>query len=243
MEYAYQILAYLLAIPLEILTIWALLRGEYRHYPFLLVYLAVDFLTSVVEILTRVLPLKESREAKLTFIWIYWIDERIIQFVLFLLVLSLVHRSSAHLKSRRTLLLMLVCFSVLFAGISLFAHYDPHVTTGKWMTRWTRDMNFAAAILDFALWTLLISRPKRDLRVLMVSGALGIQFTAGAIGQALRDIFHGPAILQLHYAVLIMLGNVACLYIWWQAFRTAPARAKEKGRSAARAPISPVEPI
>jgi hypothetical protein len=243
MAYVYQILGYLLAIPLEVLTIRALLRGEYRYYPLLLVYLVVDFLTSVLEILTRVLPLKETRQTKITFIWIYWIDELIIQFVLFLLVLSLVHRSSAHLKSRRTLLLIMVCFSILFAGTSFFAHYDPHVIFGKWMTPWTRDMNFAAAILDLGLWALLISRPKRDLRVLMVSGALGIQFTVGAIGQALREIFHGNSMLQLHYGVLIMLGNVACLYIWWQVFRKVPVKAKEKGRSAARAPISPVEPI
>ena len=63
MDFAFQVLGYLFAIPLGVLTIRALLRGEYRHYPILLLYLVVDLLTSVLEILTRALPIAESREA------------------------------------------------------------------------------------------------------------------------------------------------------------------------------------
>jgi len=234
MDFAFQVLGYLFAIPLGVLTIRALLRGEYRHYPILLLYLVVDLLTSVLEILTRALPIAESREARRTFIWIYWIDERIIQFLLFLLVLSLVYRSSAHLRTRRALVFLLVCFSVLYAGGSLLWHRDPHLTVSRWMTPWTRDMNFAAAILDLGLWALLISRPKRDWRLLMVSGALGIQFTGGAIGQSLRDLSHEAVLLS---SLLIVASNVACLYIWWQVFRKP--RQKEKGRSAASSQVSP----
>jgi len=127
-----------------------------------------------------------------------------------------VHRSSEHLPSRRTLVFMLVCFSVIFAAGSLLFHYDSQVTLGKWMTPWTRDMNFGAAILDLGLWALLISRPKRDFRLLMVSGALGIQFTASAIGQALRELWHAIAD---YGSVLIVTANVICLYIWWKVFR------------------------
>ena len=234
MDVAFQVLGYLFAIPLGVLTIRALLRGEYRHYPILLLYLVVDLLTSVLEILTRVLPVAESREARRTFILIYWIDEQIIQFLLFLLVLSFVHRSSAHLRSRRTLVFLLVCFSILYAGGSLLWHHDSHVVFSKWMTPWARDMSFAAAILDLGLWALLISRPKRDWRLLMVSGALGIQFTGAAIGQALRDLSRETMLLS---ALLIVATNVACLYIWWQVFRKPPQ--KEKGRSAASSQVSP----
>jgi hypothetical protein len=68
---------------------------------------------------------------------------------------------------------------------------------------------------------MLISRPKRDWRLLMVSGALGIQFTAGAIGQALRDISHATVLFT---SVFIMCANIACLYIWRQAFREPQKR-------------------
>lgn len=213
---AFQVCGYLIAIPLEMLVIRAVLRGEYRRYPFLLVYLIVDLLTSILEILFGILPLERDRGMRVLFIRIYWIDEWIIQFVLFLLVVSLVHRSSEHLRSRRTLVAMLVGFSVLFAGGSFLLHYRPNLILGKWMTPWARDMNFGAAILDLGLWALLLSRPNRDWCLLMISGALGIQFTGSAIGQALRELSHDTLIPA---SVLIVSANIVCLYIWRQVFR------------------------
>jgi hypothetical protein len=84
------------------------------------------------------------------------------------------------------------------------------------MTLWTRNMNFCAAILDLALWATLIRKREKDQRTLMIAGALGLQFTAGAIGQALRDVSHSQVDLS---SVIIVSANLICLYIWWQAFR------------------------
>src|SRR5262249_45881630 len=130
-EVALQVIGYFFAIPLEVLVIRALLRGEYRRYPFLLLYLVVDLLTSLVEILIRILPTDGSHETRRQFIKIYWIDEYIIQLLLFVLVVSLVHRSSEHLRSRRMLVVILVCFSLLFAGGSLLIHYNSELTFSK----------------------------------------------------------------------------------------------------------------
>jgi hypothetical protein len=89
-----------------------------------------------------------------------------------------------------------------------------------WMTLWTRDLNFTSAILDLALWAMLLGSRKRETRLLLLSGGLGIQFTGEAIGQSVRE--------WLPWAfspgdVIISAASLACLWIWWQALRTVPA--------------------
>ena len=87
------------------------------------------------------------------------------------------------------------------------------------MTRLTRDLNFCAAILDLGLWALLIGSRQKDYKLLLVTGALGIQFTGGAIGQALRGM--SPAIVTAA-SDFTVITNLVRLYIWWRAFRGKP---------------------
>jgi hypothetical protein len=89
------------------------------------------------------------------------------------------------------------------------------------MTPWSADINFVSAILDLALWAILIASKHKDHRVLMLTAALGIQFAGEAIGQSLRRI--SPSVVFTGN-VVILLVNLACLYIWWQALRAAPLR-------------------
>jgi len=74
-----------------------------------------------------------------------------------------------------------------------------------------------------ALWAILIASRVRDRQLLMLSGALGIQFTGQAIGQSLRNLAqpsHSYPILYSGNAVL-MLANLGFLYILWKSFRTS----------------------
>jgi hypothetical protein len=84
------------------------------------------------------------------------------------------------------------------------------------MTPLTRNLNFYAAFLDLGLWALLIGSRQKDYKLLLVTGALGIQFTGGAIGHSLRGM--SPAIVAAA-SDFVMIANVARIYIWWQAFR------------------------
>jgi hypothetical protein len=226
MGLALQIFGYVAAITLQLLILNAMRKGAWRQYPFVFLYVAFDLITNVQDIQPTLSYDTLSAAARTKYLWLYWWDERIIQALLFMLVISLIYRASTPTGPRRTLLLLLVGGSLLVALVSLLIYYDPHVTTGKWMTRWTRNMNFCAAILDLALWATLIRKREKDQRNLMIAGALGLQFTAGAIGQALRDVSHSLVDLA---AVIIVSGNLICLYIWWQAFRQphrpAPLRA------------------
>jgi hypothetical protein len=216
MKEAFQVCAYLIGLPLELMVIAVLLRGDYRRYPFLFLYAVVDFLTTVLEIQPAIAYGTASAEAKYNWAIQFWIYERIMQVLVFLLVISLVYSATKHLRSRRTILAGIICGTLLVAAISFLAYYDPHIPTGKYMTRFTRDLNFCAAILLVGLWTMLISARKKDYKLLMITGGLGIQFAGGAIGQALRDM--SPAIVMAA-SDFTVIANLARLYIWWQALR------------------------
>jgi hypothetical protein len=111
---------------------------------------------------------------------------------------------------------------LLFAGISFAVHYRPSLKhSGYWMTGWTRDLSFGSAILDLGLWTLLISSRRGDRRLLLISGALGMQFAGEAIGAALQDLSIAQTVNSLNLAgsIITMLASLACLYVWWQTFR------------------------
>ena len=202
------------------MVIAALLRGEYRRYPFIFLYAVVDLLTTILEIQPSMAYDSGTPQAKHQWVMRFWFNERIMQVLVFLLVISLVYTATKHLRPRRALLLGIICGTILFAAISFWFQHDPNpLEVSRYMTRWTRDLNFCAAILDLGLWALLIGSRQKEYKLLLITGALGIQFTGGAIGQALRDM--SPAIVALA-SDFLMLTNLARLFIWWQAFRGQP---------------------
>jgi|ERR1017187_1021034 hypothetical protein len=222
MQQVFQVCAYIVGLPLAFMVIAVLLRGEYRRYPFIFLYALVDFVTSILEIRPAVAYGSATPELKKQFAQMFWFNERIMQVLVFVLVISLVYSATKHLRPRRLLLTGIICGTVLLAAISLWAHYaDPNLALGRYryMTPWTRDLNFCAAILDLGLWALLIGSKKKDYKLLLVTGALGIQFAGGAIGQSLRDV--SPAMVTVASDFTVITG-LARVYIWWQAFRRKP---------------------
>jgi len=242
MRFAFQVVLYALSLPIQVLVISALWRGPARQYPGVFLYIIADFLTTLLEIWPSLSSRNTTSTATIqTFAQLYWWDERIIQALIFVMVISLVYTATAHMRPRRILLLGIIGGTLAFAAITFFIHVDsqPGVPIGKWMTPWTRDLSFGAAVLDLGLWATLIANRQRNYRLLMVSGALGVQFTGEAIAQALRDL--SPFLRDHVASYLVPLPNLICLYIWWQAFRTTaekPSAARiptEMGSEKARA--------
>ena len=242
MHLAFQIAAYAIGLSLGLMIIAVLLRGQWKEYPFVFAYVLGDFLTTVLEIGPGLQYAGATAQVKRSYALLYWWNERIMQVLVFLLVISLIYRAAAHQKTRHILLLGVICGILLFAGITLFIYYDPgsgHL--GRWITPWLRNLNFCAAILDLGLWALLIGAPRKDYRLLMVSGALGIQFTGGAIGQAVRQLSHSSVQVTAYF---IPMSSLICLYIIWRAFRTPapPADSRPRGprlpRTAEKPPVS-----
>jgi hypothetical protein len=214
-----QYVLWLVALPLELFIIAALIRGLYRKFPFLFTYTLALFLSTVIEMAVFTasfagVSLTHSRA------FYYWMDQGILQALVYALVISLIYRATAAIRSRAMVRAVLTGAAALFAGGSFLIHYKPHAVVGMWMTLWTRDLSFTSTILDLALWAMLLGSRKKETGLLLLSGGLGIQFTGEAIGRSMRQWL--PWTLSPG-DVIIAAANIACLWIWWQALRAAPA--------------------
>jgi hypothetical protein len=213
-----QYASWIVGLPLELLIIAALIRGPFRRLPFVFIYTVALFFTTVVEMPVNAAYLKGVRLSHSPAFY-YWIDEGILQVLVYAVVISLIYGATAEIRSRTLVRAALTSAAAVFAGASFLIHYNPHVVIGMWMTLWSRDLNFTSAVLDLALWAMLLGSRKPDTRLLLLSGGLGIQFTGEAIGHSLREWL--PWALSPG-DVIITVVNVASLWIWWQALRTVP---------------------
>jgi hypothetical protein len=222
-KFVIQVCGWLIGIPLEILVIVALLRGGYRRYPIVFLYVIVNFVTTLVDIPISTQSLLTHDLAVLRqAARVYWVNEWILQALIFATVLSLIDLAISTSRWRRLMRAGLAAGALLFAGTSFLIHYlPPPVKYGIWMTPWTRDLSVCATILDLALWMILIASRKSDRRILLISGALGMQFTGEAIGEAIVSLSmpHMVEALALTGSVVAVAANLACLYVWWQTFR------------------------
>ena len=158
---------------------------------------------------------------------VYWVNEWILQALIFATVLSLIDLAISTSPWGRLMRAGLAAGALLFAGTSFLIHYRPlPVKLGIWMTPWTRDLSVCATILDLALWMILIASRRSDRRLLLISGALGMQFTGEAAGEAIVNLSmpHMEA-LALTGSVVAVAANLVCLYVWWQTFRVPFDRA------------------
>jgi hypothetical protein len=221
-KFIIQVCGWLVGLPLEFLVISALARGPYRRFPLVFAYAAALFVTTLVEIP----PFVEAFVTRSSAIWrhaakVYWVDELILQVLVFALVISLVNQAISTSRWRRVARAGMMAGALLYAGTSMLVHYQrPPATFGSWMTPWTRDIGVCATILDLALWMMLIASRKADGRLLLISGALGIQFTGEAIGEAVRNLSipNMVAAVSLTGSVVAVAADMTCLYIWWKTF-------------------------
>ena len=232
-DFAIQICSYVIGIPLELLAIAAILRGGFRRYPLVFVYVIALFLTTVVEIPTSLAYHSDPSNKKLiqSMNDNYYRDEGILQVAIFVVVISLIDAATVKLAPRRIVRLGLVAAATLFAGVSFRVHYipDPKLI-GLWMTPWTRDLKFCSAVLDLALWALLIGAREQDRRLLILSGGLGIMFAGGSIGEAIRNLAtprHSHLLASIG-GLVGTLADLVLLYILWQAFRKDPPVKKQQ---------------
>jgi len=220
-----QVLGWGVGLPLEILVIVALLRGGYRRYPIVFLYLLANLIATVVEIpIYTQYFLTQNADIALQAARVYWINEWVLQVLIFATVLSLIDLATSLSRSRRVMRAVLGAGALLFAGITFWIHFRPSpVKFGVWMTPWTRDLSVCATVLDLALWMILIASRKSDRTLLLICGALGMQFTAEAIGEAIVTLAAAPKspALALAGAMVAVAGNLLCLYVWWRTFRVA----------------------
>jgi hypothetical protein len=221
MYFIVTIAGYLVGLPLELLVIAALLHGGYRQFPAVFAYIVAEFLATVVEMpLALTFYHTHDLHTGSRYVFWYWLDETILQVLIFVVVMSLFWQATSAVRSRRPLRTALILGAIAFAGISLLLHFNGKAPPGEWMTPWARDLNFGSAILDVALWLMLIARRQKDSRVLMLSGGLGILFCGEAIGESLRSLSRSAV---LPGGILMILTYLVFLFVWWQTLRVARA--------------------
>jgi hypothetical protein len=226
--FALQVCGWLIGVPLEFLLVAALLRGAYRQFPFVFAYASALLVSTLVEIPANVnfALHPDVRLLAQHYARIYWASEGIMQALILAVVISLIDQATTNVRSRRLVRSGLILGALLFAGITFALYYSPKfVNFGYWMAPWTRDLSFGSAILDLGLWGILISSRRGDRRLLLISGALGMQFTGEAIGEAVQSLSIAKMVgsLSLAGSIITMLAGIACLYVIWRTFRTAPA--------------------
>lgn len=211
----------------QVLLIAALVRGSYRDFPFLFAYAVASFLATAVEVAAILDLMGWSRY---TYKY-YWINDVILQILIVLLVFSLMHVSLRENPRRPFVMRMLGLAAVAVAAVSLAVYWDEPLN--RKMTNIGRNLSFAAVLLNLALWMSLIRNRLPDRRVLLISGALGIQMAGQAIGHSLRQLATPRRSLPLVNAgnIVIAVAHVMCLYLWWQVLRKHEARASRMQRS------------
>lgn len=224
MDFAIQISAYLIGIPLQILTIHAMLRKSYTEFPFVFAYVIGAFLASVIEAPLSLAYYRNAEDKAIAYnyaLW-YWIDEAVLEVLVFAVVLSLVYYATAKLPSRRLIRTALLVSAVLFVGITFRITYQSGAShQGLWLTPWFRDVKFGAAVLDLALWAMLLASREKDHRILYLSCGLGIMFAGQSIGESIRSLAIGH---ELHAVATVgglvgLASDTAMMYLWWRTFR------------------------
>ncbi len=212
------------SLVLQVLLLATLVRGAYRRYPFVFLYSLVLFFTTVTD------AAMVSVHGSITgdFAQYYYRVESLRQLLLFAVVVSLVDRAASGSFSYRHARLLVAVLAVTAVVLSFSIHSGSDEYYSLLRTKVGRDLSFVAVLINLALWTLLISRKSKDRELLMVTGALGIQFTGEAIGQSLRQVAAGMNRnnwILLAGNLMLVLPHILRLYIWWETFRKSPLEA------------------
>jgi hypothetical protein len=202
----------LIAVAIVLATLVALVRGgQYRRYPIFFSYLIILGVTAGADLFMYAASQGWTSGDYRQY---FWANEAVRQFSVYVLVLSLIDLANSESPHRGRIRRWLVVGSVAVLVLSWFIHQSEN--PDLWMTLASRNVSFAAVVLNFLLWSLLIKWRRGDPRLLMISGALGLQMAGEAIGQSLRQM----GLQAERFGNVIMVGSYLLgLLMWWFTFR------------------------
>jgi len=199
---------------LQVLALASVTRGPWKRFPVLTFYIILLALATVAEISMLVNPL--SKEAQREYLWI---SNAIKQVFVFGVVLEFIWKAWKNSPQRKNIRYV-AAGAVVVTMVAVFMHRgDSRI--GPLMTNAIAYLSFYSAIWNLFLWSLLMRNRDRDRQLLTLTGGLGVQFTAEAIGQSVRNMAihnHSVAIVTIGN-VILTTGHVLCLFFWWQALK------------------------
>jgi hypothetical protein len=207
-----QWLSWCVSLPLQVALLNSLFRGGFKSFPVLLPYSLIVFLWTVVNMAAR-------EGGRLPAAWqsAYWVVELILDWLLYVLILSLVSRAVRQSQHRAKILRWLILAVGLFLLAALLLTRDPRLN--EWMTNFTKYVAFCGALLNLVLWTVLVGTHHGDRGVLMISGGYGVQSAGQAISHSLRMLATPSRSLPVLITgnLIYVLTHALCLGIWWRA--------------------------
>src|SRR6266404_1303436 len=207
-----QWVIFAVSVTLQVCVIASLRRGPYKEYPFVYAYSLVSFLKVLVDAALFTGVVSFSGPGKLAY---YYRSDAVREFLLFTVVVSLIESAIQETSYRGRVRVLLAVTASVLVFVSLLVHWDP-ARFALWMTKVTRDLSFGSVVLTLLLWMMLISSPKRNRALLMLTVGLGLQFTGEAIGQSLRQIAHSQRSTGTVFAgnLLLSISHLMRLYVW-----------------------------
>ena len=222
---------------LQVVVVLLLLLGPFRRYALLLAYCGVQLAATVAEVVLSHEGGREAGRQSALFIRVYWIDEIVIDSLLFLLVIVLTYRALEG-KPQRAVFGKILAFVVVVTAIAPFLvfHSRPLFKT-SWFNGTSQFLNFGAALMNLALWTAMLSNKRRDAQLLAVSAGLGVLVTGAAVGYGLRQFTVRGGNPRELANLFKAASYVLSMAIWCWAFRR-----KARKDQAAAAKVSPPVP-
>lgn len=212
------------AVVLQLAIIATLLRGTYRSYPMLFVYMSVSFLSTVASA-SAILGMREWTAYAAR---VYWICD-VLQYVfVFALQVHMLSQSMSGPASRRRIA-YLIGAGLIFAALAIWTAHHPRFNL--WMTQTIRNFGFGSMILNLALWTTLLRNPDRCR--LMITAAIGMMLAGEAIGHSLRQL--AKSLVPFGNIILIITYLLSLVLVWRALMRSSASHANE-GPSAALHP-------
>jgi hypothetical protein len=208
--YAFETLGWI-SIGLLFVLVILLLRGPFRQYPLILGYCITQLILTGGEDYLRIV---QSRKF---YAVLYWTDEILLNFLLFLMVITFTYRAVGDGPMRAMLGKLLAAILVVVLLVPILIFKGPAFRSTSWLNHTSQLLSFCAAILNLGLWSALVSNRRRDRLLLSVSAGLGIAVTGAAISYGVRGFF------SLNWIwvpdVFMSATFVICMIIWCWAFR------------------------
>ena len=219
-----QFVIWFLGISLEAtVVVCAVLRGSFRRYIFLNLYMAATLLVEI----GRFQILKHFGYSAPEFTYFYFYSDALLTILLYFALISLYTVVFDEMKAEKYVRFGAV---LLLAGTSLFTYAVVHQSSAKILTHFVfelcQNLYFVGLVLTFVLWGAVLKLRETRTRVIQFVLSLGVYFSAFAVTYALRNLFPNFQTPYLAQAIGFFL-PFAWVYTFWRVpeeARLAPSR-------------------
>jgi 4-amino-4-deoxy-L-arabinose transferase-like glycosyltransferase len=206
-------------------VVCSLLRGPFRRYFTLNLYMSMSFLVSV----GRYFVLTQHGLMSSEYIYFYYYSDAILTICLYFALMGLYaivfEELGAALRLRVFMMLLLI-------GTTLFSYSVVHQSEARMLTHYiveiSQNLYFVGLVLTYVLWAALLKLRESRVRVIQIVLSLGVYFSINAANYALHNAYPNLRVIWEYLPpVAGMLLPVAWIYAFVrfdEEARLTPAR-------------------